>query len=302
MASFDFLVDTSPMASTMSGVSTHVTETTVAVAAMQAAVIAAEQDAANMLCADIDNGFYCLMQSQLSMKKTEYIATLRTRFLSLRELGKDLCSKQERMELDVARIQREYYKLFHSIDMSLDKQIQELDADAYKVADQRERLITLRHLKDVSEALTYARDISSVTRSALTAKMKRRTQRTLETVNENVRQNQVYRDRMQTMLSSTPVETAAQECIPVVYAQEASSVMPGVQVFEVQLPEGLDKSARDPISQAVSERVPELSGQAAPQEDRDRVRTEFQKLVSGAGLDPRIADVMMRLYEHGGYR
>lgn len=43
MAEFDFVVDTTPMAETVSSVSNHVTATTAAVVAMQTAVIASEK-------------------------------------------------------------------------------------------------------------------------------------------------------------------------------------------------------------------------------------------------------------------
>lgn len=302
MASFDFNVDTSPMASAMSGVTTHVAETTVAVAAMQAAVIAAEKAAADKLCADIDNGFYCLMQSQLSMKKTEHFSNLRTNFLSLREMGKDLCSKQERMEQDVARIQREYYKIFHSIDMSLEKQMRELDTATYQVADQRDQLITSRQLKDIAETMCYSRDISAAARNVLTAKMKKRIRRTLDRVGENVMQNQTYQDRMEKMLNPTAVEASSKEYIPVIYAQEASTVMPGMQVSELQMPEGLNKDTKNPISIAISEKFGDLNGLKGSQEERERVRTEFLNLVNSSNLEPRVADVVMGLFERGGYK
>lgn len=302
MASFDFTVDTSPMASTMSGVSAHVAETTVAVAAMQAAVIAEEKRAADKLCADIDNGFLCLMQSQLSMKKTEQFSKLQTKFLALRDLGKSLCSKQDRMELDVARIQREYYRLFHSIDKSLEKQLQELDTDACRVVQQRERLITSRQLKDISEVLCYDRDASTVARGTVMAKMKKRTRRTLETVGDNVLKNQIYRERMKQMLDPTVVEAPVQECIPVIYAQESSMVMSGIQVTEVLTPEGLDRSAKNPVSLAVSEQFSELIRRQTVPEEQAKVRAEFLKLMNDSNLEPRIANEMMNLFEGGGDR
>ena len=302
MASFDFLVDTSPMASAMSGVSTHVTETTVAVAAMQAAVIAEEKAAADRLCADIDNGFFCLMQSQLSMKKTEHFSNLQTKFMSLRELGKDLCSKQDRMELDVARIRREYYKLFHSIDKSMEKQMRELDTETYRVVEQRERLITSRQLKDITEMLCYAKDTSSVVGTALSAKMKKRTRRTLERIGGNVSQNQDYRDQMQNMLSATPVSAPTKEYIPVVYAQEESMVMPGVQVTEVRLPDGLDKSVENTLSVAVSGRLSELSGLSTSPAEQARIRAEFLYLLNQSGLESRVAGTVRELFEGGGRR
>lgn len=302
MASFDFVVDTSPMAASISDVKDRVSQTTAAVVAMQAAVIAAEQAAAEKLCEDIDNGFYCLMQSQLSMKRTEHFSTLRTKFLSLQELGKDLCSKQQRMEQDVARIQREYYRLFHSIDKSLEKQVRELDADAYKYVDQREYLITSRQLRDISEVLCYEKDTATVARTALTAKLKKRTRKTLESVGDNISQNQVYQDRMQEVLNPAYTEAPVPEYIPVVYVQESSMVTPDVQVCEVLPPDSLDKSVKDSVSTAVSGMFSELTREHTSEADKNRVRAAFQNIMSSANLDARIAGTMMNLFERGGYR
>ena len=62
------VVDTQPMANELKSVSNHVTGTTTAVVAMQAAVIKADQDAADRVCHDVNRGFHALMSSQLSQK------------------------------------------------------------------------------------------------------------------------------------------------------------------------------------------------------------------------------------------
>ena len=65
MATFNYTVDTKPMAEEISSVSRHVNVTTGAVVAMQAAVIIAEEKAANHVCNNVNKGFYSLIRSQI---------------------------------------------------------------------------------------------------------------------------------------------------------------------------------------------------------------------------------------------
>ena len=51
-------VDTQPMADELHSVSRHVTGTTTAVVAMQAAVIQADKEAAERVCNDVNRGFH----------------------------------------------------------------------------------------------------------------------------------------------------------------------------------------------------------------------------------------------------
>ena len=79
MATFNYTVDTKPMAEEMRSVSRHVNATTGAVVAMQTAVIIAEEEAANQVinaeaaaaehvCNNVNKGFYSLIRSQISQK------------------------------------------------------------------------------------------------------------------------------------------------------------------------------------------------------------------------------------------
>ena len=68
MATFNYTVDTKPMADEMRSVSRHVNATTDAVVAMQTAVIIAEEKAADHVCNNVNKGFYSLIRSQISQK------------------------------------------------------------------------------------------------------------------------------------------------------------------------------------------------------------------------------------------
>ena len=75
----NYTVDTKPMANEIKNVSSSVSKTTIAVAAMQTAVILAEEKAtqkvllaeekaANLVCSNVNKGFYSLIRSQISQK------------------------------------------------------------------------------------------------------------------------------------------------------------------------------------------------------------------------------------------
>lgn len=89
MAEFDFVVDTTPMAETVSSVSNHVTATTAAVVAMQTAVIASEKRLPK-ICNNVDAGFHSLIRSQLSMKISVAYTEMQAKLALLLEYSKTL--------------------------------------------------------------------------------------------------------------------------------------------------------------------------------------------------------------------
>ena len=72
MSTFNYHIDTQPLAEEMGNVSKNVNLTTGAVVAMQAAVIAAEERASDLVCDNVNRGFYSLIRSQISQKLAKY--------------------------------------------------------------------------------------------------------------------------------------------------------------------------------------------------------------------------------------
>ena len=117
MAEFDFVVDTTPMAETVSSVSNHVTATTTAVVAMQAAVIASEKASANKICNNVDAGFHSLIRSQLSMKTSVAYTEMQAKLALLLKYSKTLRKTRDRMEADFSRVKRQYSQIFKGLDI-----------------------------------------------------------------------------------------------------------------------------------------------------------------------------------------
>ncbi len=127
MASFDFNLDTAPMAQEMGKVSGHVKATTTAVVAMQNAVILAEKQAADHVCSNVNKGFYSLIRSQISQKIAKLQSTVDSHLMQLNQQKKQLLAVKSRMEHDYNMISGRYLKLFNGLNSNLKHRVTELD-------------------------------------------------------------------------------------------------------------------------------------------------------------------------------
>ena len=115
MATFNYTVDTNPMAQEIGSVSNHIKGTTTAVVAMQAAVILAEEKAADHVCTNVNKGFFTLIRSQISQKVAKLQSEVDSHLMQLNQQRKQLLSIKGRMERDYNMISNRYSKLFEII-------------------------------------------------------------------------------------------------------------------------------------------------------------------------------------------
>lgn len=127
MASFNYTVDTHPMADEIGKVSNHVTATTGAVVAMQAAVILAEKRAADLVCDNVNKGFYSLIRSQISQKTAKLQSEVDSHLMQLSQQKKALLAIKFRMQRDFNMISNRYTKLFNGLNANLKQRVFELD-------------------------------------------------------------------------------------------------------------------------------------------------------------------------------
>jgi len=130
MPSFQYTVDTQPMAEELSSVSRRVDLTTDAVVAMQLAVIEAEDKAADHVCSNVNRGFYSLIRSQISQKIARLQSEVDSQLMQLNLQRQGLQSIKSRMERDYHMITTRYLKLFNGLNANLKSRVFELDKPA----------------------------------------------------------------------------------------------------------------------------------------------------------------------------
>lgn len=134
MASFNYTVDTHPMANEIGSVSNHVKATTTAVIAMQAAVVKAEERAADHVCENVNKGFFTLMRSQISQKIARLQSDVDSHLMQLNQQRKSILGIRNRMERDYNTISSRYLKLFNGLNTNLKQRIFELDKPIFDYA------------------------------------------------------------------------------------------------------------------------------------------------------------------------
>ena len=129
MATFNYTVDTNPMASEIGTVSSNIKGTTTAVVAMQTAVILAEEKAADHVCSNVNKGFFTLIRSQISQKAAKLQSEVDSHLMRLNQQRKQILAIKGRMERDYNMISGRYTKLFTGLNQNLRQRVFELDRD-----------------------------------------------------------------------------------------------------------------------------------------------------------------------------
>ena len=131
----DIVVDTSEMADSLDHVSSKVSETTLAVVAMQQEVCEIEKQSAEEICENVNRGFFTLQHSQISQKKVLAMSKAEAHLVGLRQSAQSLCRIKEQMTRDFQRITSRYTKLFKSLNEALKTRIYAIDQPVSAVSD-----------------------------------------------------------------------------------------------------------------------------------------------------------------------
>lgn len=295
MANIDCVLDTEPMANSIDNVSRHVGMTTTAVTAMQAAVIAAEKESSDKVCQNVNRGFYSLINSQLTSKKARYFTEMNARFTLLLQYSRSLQKAVKRLEEDVNRLQKQYYKIFHGIDRSLERRIAELDNASIELGSIRKSLITDQTIRTVGATLITGKDGDGLSSLIVTANLKDKTGKAIDSITRNVRDNKIYKRNVDKLIDEKSADTEKKICVPVLIAEEQSQIDRNASVTKVSAPDILDSKSEALLQQKVMEEKQDYSNNL----HSDQIRNAFMNLLNQSGLDQRTAETIRNLYEKG---
>ena len=127
MATLNYQIDTQPLATEMDNVSRSVNNTKDAVLSMQEAVVAAEERASDLVCDNINRGFYSLIRSQISQKLAKHKSDVDAKTMLLSHQKRAMISIRNQMERDYTMISKRYTKLFNGLNSNLKTRVFELD-------------------------------------------------------------------------------------------------------------------------------------------------------------------------------
>lgn len=299
MASFDFVVDTTPMANSVSNVSGHVRNTTAAVIAMESAVIRSEQIASANVCKNVTNGFHVLIQSQISQKAAGYFSIMSSKMILLMEFAKTLGQTRSRMNNDYQRLKREYTKIFQGLDKALDNRIRQLDKRAAEIGDARKYLVTGRIVKDAPSALFYSKDTQNTAQMMYCARIKSKAVKALDNMANNVFSTQCYKRQLESLLQTSNISNNSPLFVPVLLTEEKNIVSAENTVNNVFISEGIGDAFKKTIANTVMQNFDACKTQTKSTAENTEIKNEFMKLISSAALEERISKQIVSLFNGG---
>ena len=287
-------VDTMPMAQSLTSVSHKVEQTRAAVVAMQAAVICAEQQAADQVCENVNRGFYTLIQSQISQKVARLRSEVDSHMMNLNQQTKQLLAIRNRMERDYGMICSRYVKLFSGINKNLQQRVFELDKPTINFAVRDVNTLSNR-TKQLTATVPVAQ-LESVTTSQriVASNMKNRSMRAISSMNSflsDLKQQDALTHSV--LLPMRMEHNADPMMIPVIISESNFDRNDSRKVDIAINDSALEKGCRDIIKSAVTNT--ELSWQQSSSIDSE-LKSEFNRIKAQSRASERVKALAEKLF------
>ena len=213
------------------------------------------------------------------------------------QYAKTLSATQNRMESDIGRLRRQYYKIFHGLDKSLENRVTQLDKDAMQLARTGKNLITDRKRKNVSSAVMTQHDTENLTKALVTARLKEKAGNALDSIHAKISGDSLYANQVSGVLRPQAVDSQEPLHVPVVMAREQSQVTANSSYPRAYLPESLDSRTESVMEDQVNSVLPQVLDNVFDSSHQEYVAANYRGMVEHSDIDPRVKQVMMWLYE-----
>jgi hypothetical protein len=296
MATFNYTVDTKPMAEEMKSVSRHVTATTGAVVAMQTAVVIAEERAANHVCNNVNKGFYSLIRSQISQKMAKLQSEVDAHLMQLLQQKNALLGIKNRMQKDYNMISSRYIKLFNGLNSNLKQRIFELDKPTIDFAV-KEVDKTANRTKYLTATVPVAQlESLGASQRIVSSNVKFRGANVIKSMYGFLKEMSEQKKLTDQILINDGRFTATAQLYAPIVILECNRGK-SEPTFEITAPHReLDSSCVSAIKNASFENLLGVTW-SSPKGVHTEVANEFNKLVASSGKSQRINDLALRLFQ-----
>lgn len=301
MASFNYTVDTKPMAEEMRSVSRHVNATTGAVVAMQTAVIIAEEKAADHVCNNVNKGFYSLIRSQISQKMAKLQSEVDSHLMQLVQQKNALLSIKNRMQKDYNMIASRYIKLFNGLNSNLKQRVFELDKSTIDFAVKEVDKVSNRS-KYLTATIPIAQlESLAASQKIVASNVKYRGLNVIKSMRSFLfEMNTQKKLTDQILINDGRYTETATVYIPIVICEcnrDRTDAGVEISVSDVEL-DNISKSA---IKNTAFAELNQIEWQAKSLPNTE-VKSEFSKLVSTSSKSQRVKDMATKLFQSNNYQ
>ncbi len=302
MATFNYTVDTQPMAEEISRVSHHINATTGAVVAMQTAVIIAEEKAADHVCNNVNKGFYSLIRSQISQKLAKLQSDVDSNVMQLVQQKKALIGIQNRMQRDYNMISSRYIKLFNGLNANLKNRVFELDKPTIDFACKEiDKVSNRTKLLTATVPITQLESISSSQR-IISSNIKLRGVNVINSMRWFIHEMNLQKKLTdQILINDNKSIESATSYIPIVIYECNRDKSDQKNIEIVVSDVEIDNFTKSTIVNKAYTEFADLKWiqKSVPTQE---IKSEFGKLYSTSAKSSRIKDLAMQLFQANNYQ
>lgn len=301
MATFNYTVDTQPMAEEISSVSRHVNVTTGAVVAMQTAVIAAEAKAADHVCNNVNKGFYTLIRSQISQKLAKLQSEVDSHVMQLVQQKNALIGIKNRMQRDYNMIAGRYTKLFNGLNANLKTRVFELDKPTIDFACKEiDKVSNRTKYLTATVPITQLESIS-VSQKIIASNIKQKGLNVIKSMKWFIHEMNIQKSLTDQILINDPsIPKQGTSYIPVVI-YECNLDKTGNKNIDIVVSDiELNANAITAIKNVIYSEFPQIAWSKSSTASQE-VNSEFSKLVSASTKSARVKDLALKLYQSANY-
>ena len=299
MAILNYQIDTQPLATEMDNVSRSVNSTKDAVLSMQEAVVAAEERASDLVCDNINRGFYSLIRSQISQKLAKHKSDVDAKTMLLSHQKRAMISIRNQMERDYTMISKRYTKLFNGLNSNLKTRVFELDKPlidfAYheigKISNRTKYLtatIPITQLESISES-----------QKIISSNLKKQVANAIYSIKDYIREMNAQ-DKIISQKLVNDKNIPGNNYMPVAILESVPD-RTGRAITEIVYPVGeMDGEMKNSISDKVYNNLSKMEWT----EDNlafAEVMSEFNKLLSASQKPDKVKETAMTLFRNCKY-
>jgi hypothetical protein len=302
MATFNYTVDTNPMAAEIGSVSNHIIGTTTAVVAMQTAVILAEEKAADHVCTNVNKGFFTLIRSQISQKAAKLQSEVDSHLMRLNQQRKQLLAIKGRMERDYNMISNRYLKLFNGLNANLKQRVFELDKPTVDFAVREVEKVSNRTKYLTATVPVSQLESLSLSQKIVASNVKYRGLKVIGSMTNflsDMNEQKKLTDRILLSASSTTKNTTFS--VPAIISEcnfdKFDNKNIDIAVSKIQL----NQSTQSAIKNTLLQNVDALTWQKES-DIHNEVKSEFSKILSHSNASQRVKDMTNQLFLNSNYQ
>ena len=301
---FDCVVDTGQMAVAVESVNRHINETSAAVVAMKAAVIAAEEEGADHVCQNVNRGFYALIHSQISQKMAALKSEVDAKLMRLNQQTKQLAGIRQRMQRDYQMISSRYGNIFNALNRALRQRIMELDRPVMNLVTRDANQQSNRQNMLISDVPVGQIESVKISQRIATSSLKKRAADTIEAIHSFIADsNHLDRIINKILLKKRVDQNTTSLLAPVAIIESnydnSGNQVTRLDVSHLELSNAAVSAIENRMNNALRNNELNWSGNLSEKED---LKNQFRIMVNGSSLDNRRKEMIIKLFESNNFQ